>query len=165
MNLATAPIDRFFRNFIPEPNSGCWLWLGHLNARTGYGLFRLTADTLDLAVGAHRAAYTLLKGDIGALHVCHRCDVRSCVNPDHLFLGTAQDNHDDASRKGRLKWKNPERPGLPRGERHPQARLTEDDVRAIRASSSTGVSMAAQYGVSPVAIGKIRRRHIWRHVQ
>lgn len=160
-----APLKRFERSYIPEPNSGCWLWTGALDAKTGYAHFRFDAKP-GHSPGAHRASYRLFKcAEIpDGLMVCHKCDVRSCVNPDHLFLGTATDNMSDAAAKGRMKWKRPTRPELPRGEAHHMARLTADDVIAIRASRRPGIELAERYGVSGNTVSRVRRRVIWRHV-
>ena len=88
---------RFERNFIPVTESGCWLWTGY-SRRDGYGYIAHNKR----AIGAHRASWIIYRGDIPeGLHVCHTCDVRDCVNPDHLFLGTASDNMQDCVRKGR----------------------------------------------------------------
>lgn len=86
------------RKVEPEPNTGCWLWCGCYS--DDYGMMR----PLGLAQPdkAHRIAYRLFVGPItDGLYVCHHCDVTECVNPDHLFLGTAKDNAQDAMRKGR----------------------------------------------------------------
>lgn len=80
---------------MPEPNTGCWLWMGSLC--DGYGNFIFRGHNR-----AHRASFEIHKGEIPkGMLVCHTCDQRSCVNPDHLFLGTIQDNMDDRNRKGR----------------------------------------------------------------
>lgn len=93
--MSTA--DRFMNLCAPEPNSGCWLWLGTTNP-LGYGRFRLDGKTLS----AHRVAYELFESKIpNNLCVCHKCDVRCCVNPAHLFLGTHKDNEQDKLAKGR----------------------------------------------------------------
>jgi HNH endonuclease len=88
--------------YIPEPNSGCHIWLGPLT-RTGYGSAATTS--------AHRYAWKHFRGEIPqGMCVLHRCDVRCCVNPDHLFLDTQLKNIADRVAKGRN--------GVARGERH-----------------------------------------------
>jgi HNH endonuclease len=90
-------IERFMKFVIPEPMSGCWLWLGNLT-RGNYGRFRFHTKE----VRASRASYEFFKGNIPAdLLVRHRCDNSYCVNPDHLEIGTHQDNYDDMVRRGR----------------------------------------------------------------
>lgn len=161
---ATPPTLRFERHYIPEPNSGCWLWTGVM-APSGYGHFRMGTDPREPQVGAHRASWILHHGSIPkGMMVCHRCDNRLCVNPDHLFLGSAKDNMRDAASKGRMNWKNPQRPGLPRGERHHSSKLKGENVIAIRASKKKGIELAAEYGVAPITISRIRRGIIWSHV-
>jgi len=92
-------VDLFMSNVIPEPNSGCWLWVGTPASR-GYGRFN-SASTGE--VKAHRAAMTLLVGPIpDGMLVCHKCDNPPCVNPQHLFIGTVSDNMRDAVSKGRI---------------------------------------------------------------
>lgn len=87
-----------FEAKIKQPNAnGCMLWTAGRDTR-GYGQFRLDGKQM----GAHRVAWLLYRGEIPkGLHVLHKCDVTSCVNPDHLFLGTAQDNVSDMVAKGR----------------------------------------------------------------
>lgn len=159
--VATPAKVRFDRHWTPEPNSGCWLWLGFINATTGYGTFRL--DPKELGKSAHRASWILHRGAIpGGLQVCHKCDVRCCVNPDHLFLGTATENMQDAAQKGRMNWKGRPRPNLPRRANHPMAKLTEADVLAIRSETASGRELAERFGIRRETVSRIRRGHTWR---
>lgn len=82
---------------IPEPNSGCLLWTGAYN-NSGYG--KITHECRELS--AHRVAWEMQNGPIpNGMMVCHHCDVRECINPAHLYLGTALENNRDAVRRGR----------------------------------------------------------------
>jgi len=109
--------ERFWRKVRLGPS--CWEWMG--TKSRGYGKFKESGKTLL----AHRVAFLLEFGAIpDGMNVCHHCDNRSCVRPEHLFLGTDSDNVLDSVRKGR--WANRE------GERNPSAKLTENDVIAIR---------------------------------
>jgi hypothetical protein len=150
---------RFEDRYIPEPNSGCWLWLGDLN-KGGYGIFHLGKERVGnryrkVRIGAHRLSWELYHGSIPhGLWVLHKCDVTGCVNPDHLFVGTPKDNTDDMVSKGRHCH----------GERHWQSLLAEDDVLAIRVSNRTHAELATEYGVSFQTISDIRNRKIWRHI-
>ncbi len=100
-----SPRERFNQKVEPEPNTGCWLWSGatHWN---GYGNFRVYGRDSEGLLTAHRAAWVFENGQIpeGAL-VLHKCHVRRCVNPSHLYLGTNSDNQLDRVKAGRMNAK------------------------------------------------------------
>lgn len=131
-----------------EKTDTCWLWRSTYSHVSGYGHFSFGGRSRY----AHRVAYEHFNGPIPPrTNVCHHCDVRLCVNPDHLFLGSHRDNGQDASRKGRLM----------RGEDHTGTTLTEADVQAIRADNRRQRIIAAEYGIKPATVGSIRRRRTW----
>lgn len=136
---------------MPEPNSGCWLWLGAVHSVTGYAKLRYK----NVSILAHRASYLAFRGGIPAgLFVCHHCDVRSCVNPLHLYAGTHQQNMDDKQRRGRQC----------RGSGTVMTDLTESDVRDIRAASGTLTEIGRPYGLKKTTISAIRTRKTWKHI-
>lgn len=135
-----------------EPNeAGCWIWGGTIT-KHGYGQ---TRDERGVVCRAHRLAYAAFVGDPGDKHVCHACDVRRCVNPEHLFLGSAKENFADMVRKGRQV----------KGERASQSKLTAASVRQIRTDSRSIRALARSYGVSTRTIVLIRKRETWKHVE
>lgn len=148
--IIESDYPRFMKKVAKEEN-GCWTWLG-AKRKSGYGAFGFGRST-DYA---HRAAYRLFVGPIpGGQYVCHKCDTPLCVNPDHLFVGTATENMQDASAKGRVKLPRVEQ--MLRAEDQPMARLTNDQVREIRASGETLSVLAKRFGVSQATISCARR--------
>jgi DNA-binding XRE family transcriptional regulator len=141
------PFDRFNARHMPEPNSGCWIWLGAVSHH-GYGKINVDGRTLR----AHRYSWELANGPIpDGMCVLHQCDNPLCVNPDHLFLGTSQDNMDDRDRKGRQA----------RGEANGTAKLTAQQAQEIRVSSLLQRELAAIYGVSRKTIINIQTGKGW----
>jgi len=122
-------------NSIPVTETGCWLWDKYCD-KGGYG----QAHVNNYPVRAHRLSYELYRGKIpyGKL-VCHTCDVPSCVNPDHLFVGTSLDNVQDMTSKGR------------RGCPHPPCKISESQVKDIRIAYAGGnitqYALAEQYAL------------------
>ena len=147
-------IERFNSKVKIDHDTGCHEWVDG-RSPTGNGKFKHKGKHLR----AHRVAYEMHKGPIPeGMFICHRCDNPSCVNIDHLFLGTPQDNLDDCVRKGRLKPR--------KGEAHPHAILTEDDVRAIRDLRGTMLQreIAQKFGVHRVTVIDILVGRSWKHV-
>jgi len=143
----------FLSNVLPQEN-GCWTWKGYKRPN-GYGEAYFGRNPNRERVLAHRLAYEVMHGDPGSLCVCHKCDTPSCVNPDHLFLGTKAENSADRNAKGRQA----------RGERNGPAKLTETQVRAIRADARGCRKLAREFGVDAGTIMSIRRRKTWAHVE
>lgn len=144
--------ERFNKKVHVTP--GCWWWMGPPSKKTGYGTihctFRDRAETL-----AHRASYELHVGQIpDGLCVCHRCDNRLCVNPDHLFLGTYLENAQDMAAKDRSAH----------GERSGHHKLTEAQVVEIFNSLDSQRVTAARYGVGRRLVQLIQAKKVWWRV-
>ncbi len=139
-----------------NPITGCWEWQG--TKRRGYG--RLTVG--GRSVSAHRLSYEEFNGAIPAgYEVCHKCDNRKCVNPEHLFVGTRQDNVNDRERKGRNI--------VHCGESNPSAKLTKRDVLHIRQrrvqEGTSFEKLAKEYGVSKRTVQRAVSGETWPSVK
>lgn len=148
-------VNRFWAKV--RKGDGCWLWIAS-TAPTGYGRIQ-RGRRGEGVVLAHRLSWELTYGPIPAgLFVCHHCDTRACVRPDHLFLGTDDDNKVDKSRKGT--W--------PCGSEVRQAKLNEAQVSEIRRRYAAGgirqIDLAIAYGVADSLISCIINRVYWRHI-
>lgn len=140
---------RFDAKYHMNKVTACWEWCAFRNAK-GYGTFSITRDA---RLYAHRASWLLHRGAIPAgLLVLHHCDNPSCVNPDHLFLGTARDNTQDMLRKGRAGATTAG------GENSPLSKLSDEQVIEIRAHRAMGALLhiiAARYSVSTSNVSRI----------
>lgn len=172
--------DLFWALVAKVAPSECWIWQGQCIKDQGYGFFFLRKGEFR----AHRIAWLLTYGEIPkGLCVCHRCDNPPCVNPNHLFLGTALDNIRDRHSKGRSaagnasgRRRHPERftksrfplgHTLGQGERNVAAKLKECDVINIRRLYAKGTSqpaLARRFNVKQSAISKVVLRRSWRHI-
>lgn len=135
-----------------EKGDGCWLWLGSCDSM-GYGHIKIGGRLTK----AHRFSWELANGPIpSGLHALHRCDVRRCVRPSHLFIGTHAENMADRSAKGRGADQ--------KGEANGSAKLTHEQAREIRAASGRHQEIATRFGISPSAVSKIKLGKLWPHL-
>lgn len=152
-HTARTPLQRLMGSLAFD-DSDCWLFRGsHTNL--GYGIIHAAGEKR-----AHRLAWVLFNGPIpNGMHVLHKCDVRCCVNPDHLFLGTHADNMRDMTQKGRGK--------LPRlsGESNPLSKLTEKAVEAIldeyALGGTTQYALAHKHNVAVMTINRVLNHKSW----
>lgn len=137
--------------------SDCWYWTGFID-ELGYGV------SSDHKVRkAHRLSWSIFNGDIPkGMKVLHKCDIRSCVNPNHLFLGTQADNVQDMISKGRQVYPTP-KPGV----LNPQAKLTPIKVLEIREKYKNGETLndlTEEYGISKMTVFRAAKQISWRHI-
>jgi hypothetical protein len=152
--------ERFWVKVDRRGDDECWEWRASLDTR-GYGNFgvpRNDGTGRFIMQRAHRIAWELANGPLqsSAQHLCHTCDNRKCVNPAHMFIGNPKLNMADCAAKGRL--------GDRRGENNPRAKLTEDEVRMIRASSKPYSELAKEHGVVKSVIGYAKSGVTWAHL-
>ncbi len=136
-------VEKFMSLVNPEPNTGCWIWGGYIR-KNGYGSFVVHDEQIKISL-AHRASYYFFVGEIGFKHVLHRCDNRWCVNPEHLFLGTAKDNMMDMAKKMRC----------------PQSKIPNDGLADILKRTNAGES-SRSISLSFNCSGRAIRYAIWR---
>jgi hypothetical protein len=148
--MALTIEERFWKYVDKRGPDDCWEWQGATTS--GYGAF---APYMHLNILAHRYSYELHNRPIpDGMFVCHRCDNRPCVNPNHLFLGTLQDNHADMVQKGRHR---------PHGGKLTAEQVLE--IRKLHRDGMTETAIAKLFGVGQTSISKIVLRHSWKHVE
>jgi len=144
MKLTEIELGRFWAKV--DKTDGCWIWIGAKNA-TGYGLIRFKRKSYR----AHRVSYEFANGEIpDGLYICHKCDNPSCVNPEHLFTGTATDNAIDMTNKGRS-----------------SAILTPNQVMEIfdqRGNGITHQDIANKYGIARSTVSNLMRGLNWASI-
>jgi hypothetical protein len=142
-----------FEDLFEPSGDGCWIWKGTVGNH-GYGVSSFASVNMT----AHRISWQLYKGDIPrGLFVLHRCDVRLCVNPDHLFLGSHQENMADCYNKQRNA----------RGDSHGNAKLTCEQVMEIKNTPNNrgaGVFLSKKFGISQGTVSQIRNGSAWKHL-
>lgn len=147
---------RFWQKVKILSNNDCWEWQGS-KYYNGYGQFYKRP----MKIVAHRMAYELTFGK-SKLLVCHKCDNRGCVNPNHLFLGTYSENFADMDSKGRRN------PADTKGIKNGRALVTEDQILSMRELYAKGnisiIKLGKKFGVSETQTGRIIRRESWKHV-
>lgn len=148
--------ERFWEKVNIGEGDDCWEWKAS-TTKKGYGSFGWVTGS----EYAHRVSWILRFGEISDdLHVLHSCDNRRCVNPNHLFLGTTQDNSKDMVSKGRSMI----------NERNPMSKLSTEDVREIRdilrsPGRPSHRKIAKMFSVSSGTISLIGSNHIWKGIQ
>ncbi len=159
-------IERILEKASRVPFSGCWIFTGAVN-HFGYGIVGTGGRGMPTD-RAHRITYRHFCGEIpSGMFVCHTCDVPSCCNPDHLFLGTNQDNVNDMVKKKRNS--KPPRNLHVIGSKHPLSKLTEEQVKVIRDTykklGCTQDELAKCYGVARQTISKVVNGKRFTHVE
>ena len=152
----TEAFDRFDKKWIPITDCGCYLWTAAVN-KNGYGKFASNGGW----ILAHRYAYERENGKIPeGLIVCHSCDNPSCVNVNHMFLGTHADNNKDRDQKNRNRQLC--------GEDHGRSKLTIDQVRELRELVKNGALSAyaasKKFGINHKTSRNIVEGKLWKHV-
>lgn len=155
--LSQSFLTRFWSRV--NKTKSCWLWSGAPGS-DGYGEIFINRKSLPKHIRTHRVSWILHFGEIpDGLHILHRCDNPPCVNPKHLWLGTNKDNMSDMTIKGRRAC----------GEKHGKSKITEKDVRRIRALYASGKYLYRQlgkkFGLSLPATSLAARGITWAHVK
>lgn len=146
---------RFWKHTDKRSDDECWLWRGPTVANNKGNIPRGDIRMFGKHVKAHRFSYMIHNGEIPeGMIVLHSCDNSLCMNPKHLRLGTHEENMEDMTKKNRQS----------KGEHRPLSKLTEDQVRAIRADTRNQYVIAAEYQITQGLVSAIKRRIRWKHI-
>jgi len=146
--------ERYWEKVKKGAPDDCWPWLGSKSGNFGHGRFSINRHR---GTTAHRYGWILAHGDIPeGKFVCHKCDNPSCVNPDHLFLGTHKDNMQDMVKKNRC--------NKPIGDKHHNSKVNPDIVRHIRKKEMQQRAYAKLYGLCQRTVAEIQKKLTWKHV-
>lgn len=151
--------ERFCAYVYRKQDHECWPWTGTTRGNLGYGLLMEWRDNKRIARAAHRLSWEFCFGPIpNGLLVRHMCHNPKCCNPTHLLLGTAKDNFED-----KIRAKRQGSSVMLKGEENVNSKLTEAEVREIRATVNKTVrQMAKEYGVSKTLISAVRCNKAWK---
>lgn len=159
--MKTSLAERFWR--YVKKSDGCWEWIGALND-AGYGILGIGGRSKG-SIRAHRLSWMFAhrrRAIPKGMQICHHCDNRKCVRPDHLFMGTNADNVRDMWKKGRG---SP--PPIHRGEKNSRTKLKPKEVREIRRLAKQGESfpqIARQFRIGLSSVHRIAKRQTWSHL-
>lgn len=135
--------ERFQKGYKVHKKSGCWIWLKNIST-TGYG--RMNFNYINYR--SHRLSYLIYVGEIPEeMVICHTCDNKKCVNPNHLFLGTILDNVADRVKKNRTS----------QNENHYKCKLSNKQVIKIRKMKGSARELAEKFKVNTSTIYNIRK--------
>lgn len=144
--------EKMERNTIRIPESGCWIWMSSLNTG-GYGKTGLGRGS---HLSAHRVSYEQKFGPIPKdKFALHTCDIKCCVNPDHIFLGTQKENMADKVNKNRQA----------KGEKHGMHKLTKEQAIEVKSGTADAYELANKFDCSVSTIRQIRSGLYWKHLE
>ena len=150
-NLSKESIKDKLIRMHNKDDKGCWNFNGSL-LRSGYGQIKYKGKNHL----AHRLSYKIFVGDFDNKFVCHSCDNRKCINPEHLWLGNVKENVGDMIMKGRR--------ACTKGELCPTRKLTEKDVIEIRSSYLTLDQLSKKFNVLKTTICNVKTKRNWKHI-
>lgn len=152
MGAHNRPMSERLSNVMPITECGCHIWMGGTGGPLGYGAMKVNGK----AIATHRLSWEESYGDIpDGMWVLHKCDIPTCINPEHLFLGDHNANMEDKRNKKRA----------PYGEGHHSTKITSEDALAIRESNQSSKVLAALFNLNASSIRNIRNGKRWKYLE